>query len=332
MINAMLDVWSGFTPLPWTPQFARELFAPSLLSEGGKFVLKRFDADEGSLQYRLFIPDGHADSPMPLIVMLHGGGQDVDDFAFETGMNRLAEQHKCLVLYPQQSSGANWSMCWNWFGDTHHHRGQGEPALIAALTKKIIADYLVDRTRVYVAGLSAGGAMAIILGRTYPDLFAAVGSHSGLAHGSATDCYGAVQAMKDGVDVRDLPSQPSSVSVPVIVFHGDSDMTVHPRNSTSIVQQFRDSYERQRWHAPVSVSVSKETGEAGGRAFTRQVHKGKAGYVVAEHWIINGSGHAWSGGARRGRYTDVDGPDASKEMLRFFLQRRLVAPFSRGPT
>jgi poly(hydroxyalkanoate) depolymerase family esterase len=320
MINGMLDVWPSFTRSPWTPQFAKELFAPTVSSERGEFVSKRFDADEGSLQYKLFIPGGRAGPSMPLIVMLHGGGQDADDFALETGMNQLAEQHKCFVLYPQQSAGANWSMCWNWFDDTHHHRGQGEPALIAALTRKVIAEHPIERNRIFVAGLSAGGAMAIILGRTYPDLFAAVGSHSGLAYGSATDCYGAIQAMKEGIDARDLPSQPAGVSVPVIVFHGDSDFTVHPRNSTSIVQQFRDSYEAQAWHAPVSVSVSKETGEAGGRAFTRQVHKGKAGQVVAEHWTINGSGHAWSGGARRGRYTDVEGPDASKEMLRFFLQ------------
>jgi poly(hydroxyalkanoate) depolymerase family esterase len=316
MLNAMLDMWSSLAQSPWS------LSPQSASSDGGRFLAQRFESDEGSLHYKLFIPSGGEGRALPLVVMLHGGGQDADEFALGTGMNELAGQHQCVVMYPQQSSGANWSMCWNWFDETHHHRGQGEPRLIAALTRKIIAEHGIDRSRVYVAGLSAGGAMAVILGRTYPELFAAVGCHSGLAHGSATDGYSAVQAMKDGVDAQALPQRRLAVDVPIIVFHGDQDFTVHPRNSASIVQQFLDSHTAQRRHEPVDVSVSQESGCAGGRAFTRHLHKGKAGRVVAEHWTIEGSGHAWSGGSRRASYVDVNGPDASREMLRFFLQRR----------
>ena len=324
MLNVMLDAWSSFAHSPWSPPSPRESLASLSSPQGGKFVAQRLDTREGSLQYKLYIPGGHTGAARPLIVMLHGGGQDADDFALGTGMNELAEQHQCFVLYPQQSSGANWSMCWNWFDETHHHRDRGEPGLIAAVTRKVMAEHAVDRTRIYVAGLSAGGAMAVILGRTYPELFAAVGCHSGLAHGSATDRYSAFQAMQDGVDAHALPRRNLEASVPIIVFHGDMDFTVHPRNSTCIVQQCLDSYRALARHEHADVSVWKETGREGGRAFTRHVHKGRSGRVVAEHWTINGTGHAWSGGLRRGSYTDANGPVASKEMLRFFLQRRLA--------
>lgn len=313
MLNVMFDAWSSFAQSPWQLPSGNETFASPAPAEGGTFVSRCFDTDGGSLRYKLFIPSGHMGVTMPLIVMLHGGGQDADDFALGTGMNELAEQHRCIVVYPQQSSSANWSMCWNWFDDSHHHRGQGEPALIAALTRSVIADYPVDETRVYVAGLSAGGAMAVILGRTYPDLFAAVGCHSGLAHGSATDGVSAIRAMKEGVDAGALPRRRLAASPPVIVFHGDSDCTVHPRNARSIVEQFLE---------PEHGAVAENTGRVRGRGFTRRIHRGQGGRVVAEHWIIKGFGHAWSGGAGYGRYTDPNGPEASKEMLRFFLQHR----------
>jgi poly(hydroxyalkanoate) depolymerase family esterase len=291
--------------------------------DAGDFIADRFVSDAGSLRYRLFIPSAYAGAPMPLIVMLHGGGQNASDFAVGTGMNDLAEQYGCLVAYPEQSPSANWSMCWNWFDDAHHFRDRGEPALIAGVTKKIQSDYAVDPTRVYVAGLSAGGAMAIILGRTYPDLFAAVGSHSGLPYGGATDHFGAMRAMQEGVAPDSLARTQPAASVPVIVFHGDQDNTVHPNNSTGIVQQCIDSYAAQTRHERAEVSLSKETGARAGRSYTRHVRRSKAGRILAEQWTVNGTGHAWSGGDRRGSYTDAHGPDASKEMLRFFLRCRL---------
>jgi poly(hydroxyalkanoate) depolymerase family esterase len=311
MLHTMLDAWSSLALSP---------FAPAAEQDVGDFVSDRFDGDTRSLRYKLFIPSSYIGAPLPLLVMLHGGGQDADDFALGTGMNELAEEYGCLVAYPEQSSDANWSRCWNWFEDAHHHRDQGEPALIAGVTRKIMAEYAVDRRRVYVAGLSAGGAMAIILGRTYADLFAAVGCHSGLAHGSATDHYGAVLAMRDGVIPDALAQQAPLPSVPIIVFHGELDFTVHPKNSLAVVQQTVDGYLAQMPHEQAALSSSKEIGEMAGRGFTRHVHKGRGGQILAEHWIIDGMGHAWCGGNRRGSYIEPSGPQASREMLRFFLR------------
>jgi poly(hydroxyalkanoate) depolymerase family esterase len=304
MLNTMLDAWSNLTQPPW-------IGAPAVL-EPPNFVVRHFDSVTGTLRYKLFVPDGYVGEPLPLVVMLHGGSQDADDFALGTGMNALAEEYGCVVLYPEQSSRANWSMCWNWFEAHHHHRDQGEPGLIAALTREVIDEHAIDASRVYVAGLSAGGAMAVILGRTYPELFAAVGCHSGLAHGSATDSYGAMQAMRGGVDAEALVHAGPADSGPIIVFHGDADFTVHPSNGTTIVQQFLDN--------AVAVSVATETGSTRGRAYERQVHRGADGRVVVEHWTIKGGRHAWSGGTGRGSYSDESGPNASLEMLRFFLE------------
>jgi poly(hydroxyalkanoate) depolymerase family esterase len=296
---------------------------PAREADASKFISNSFDADFGSLRYKLFIPSKYTGAPLPLIVMLHGCGQDADDFAFGTGMNELAEKVRCLVAYPEQSPSANYGKCWNWFEESNHLRGQGEPALIAGVTQKILAEYAVDRTRVCVAGLSSGGAMAVILGRTYPDLFTSVGCHSGLAHGSATDRYGAMLAMRDGADLGALAKTGPAASLPIIVFHGDMDSTVHWKNSVGVVQQSIDSYAAQMRHAraKVEIALSEETGEATGRGFTRKVHRGAAGEIVAEQWTVHGSGHAWSGGRRSGSYTDTNGPDASKEMLRFFMRR-----------
>jgi len=316
MYHTMLDAWTSLALSP---------FAPASPRDGGDFISNHYHGNQGSLRYKLFVPSRQTGAPLPLIVMLHGGGQDADDFALGTGMNELAQEAGCLVAYPEQSSGANWSRCWNWFDDAHHHRGRGEPALIAAVTRQVMADYKVDRTRVYVAGLSAGGAMAVILGRTYPDLFAAVGCHSGLAHGSATDHYGAVLAMRDGAVAPSLADVAPLPGVPIIAFHGDQDCTVHPKNSLGVIRQSIDCHMAQMAHGQATLSSSKEIGEMAGRGFTRQVHKGHTGRILAEHWTVNGVGHAWCGGNRRGSYTEAGGPDASREMLRFFLRHRLTA-------
>jgi poly(hydroxyalkanoate) depolymerase family esterase len=325
MLNTMLDTWSSLALFPWNADPFRRgnSLEPTREADASKFISNRFDADFGSLRYKLFIPSKYNGTPLPLIVMLHGCGQDADDFAFGTGMNELAEKVPCLVAYPEQSPGANCGKCWNWFEESHHQRGQGEPALIAGVTQKILAEYAVDESRVCVAGLSSGGSMAVILGRTYPDLFTSVGCHSGLAHGSATDFYGAMLAMRDGADLGALAKTGPAASVPIIVFHGDMDSTVHWKNSVGVVQQSIDSYAAQMRHAreKVEIALSEETGEATGRGFTRKVHRGTAGEIVAEQWTVHGSGHAWSGGSRRGSYTDSNGPDASEEMLRFFMRR-----------
>jgi poly(hydroxyalkanoate) depolymerase family esterase len=285
-------------------------------THGGEFIPGFFDDGERAVHYKLFVPSAYCGEPLPLVVMLHGCGQDASDFALGTGMNVLAEEHQVLILYPEQSTSANWNRCWNWYHSTHHHRGGGEPALIAALTRHVAAGYAVDHAHIFVAGLSSGAAMALILGRTYPELFTAVGSHSGLAHGSATDAHGALLAMRDGASPEILASAaPSSgvpaAGVPVIVFHGDADATVHRKNSAHVVGQSVDSR---------TVRTVEEKGESGGRAFTRSIHAGMDGVVLVEQWTVHGAGHAWSGGSTQGSYADMRGPDASKEMLRFFLK------------
>jgi poly(hydroxyalkanoate) depolymerase family esterase len=319
MLSTMLDTWSSLALSPWGEPLCQAPLSTAATHDAGAFLAGRYDSDAASLDYKLFIPSSYTGEPLPLIVMLHGGGQDADDFARGTGMNELAEKFGCLVAYPVQSPAANWSRCWNWFDEAHHQRGKGEPALIAGVTRKVMAEYAVDRARVSVAGLSAGGAMAVILGRTYPDLFTAVGCHSGLAHGCATDHYGAMVAMRDGVDPHALAHANAVASVPIIVFHGDVDFTVHPKNGRGVVQQSIDSYTAQMPQEREKIASSQQIGQTAGRRFTRSIHRGKTGRVVAEQWTVHGAGHAWSGGSGRGSYTDATGPDASREMLRFFV-------------
>jgi poly(hydroxyalkanoate) depolymerase family esterase len=241
--------------------------------------------------------------------MLHGCTQDPDDFAAGTCMNDAAREQGMFVLYPAQSAKANPKRCWNWFKHNHQARSRGEPALLAGMVRDIMARYPIDPARVYVAGLSAGGAMAAILGETYPEIFAAVGVHSGLPAGAAQDLPSALEAMKSG------EAQPRDAGhrIPTIVIHGDADHIVHPGNGECIYAT----------HAGADGTCDTETGRApAGHAWTRRVQRDGAGKVIAEHWRIHGAGHAWSGGCGRGSYTDPKGPDATSAMLRFFAQHR----------
>ncbi len=259
---------------------------------------------------------------MPLLVMLHGCKQNPDDFAAGTRMNELAQEHGWMVLYPGQSRRANQMGCWNWFQQVDQTRDEGEPSIIAEMTRLVIESHPVDPKRVFVAGLSAGGAMAAIMATTYPDLYAACGIHSGLPHAAANDVVTALRAMKHGPSARGpAGSGGASRSVPTIVFHGDLDTTVHPCNGDEVIAQLR-------WRAfgagndeAVFESVSRMQGESpGGRAFTRTIHRDARGRIDAEHWVIHGAGHAWSGGSKAGSYADPLGPDASREMIRFFSE------------
>lgn len=315
MLNPMFDAWAslcGVSPFSWdaphpdvghVPQRGKGArLAPSL-------VAQRLSTDAGSLDYKLYVPASYTGRPAALLVMLHGCSQDGSDFARGTGMNELAEHYQFLVAYPEQSPSKNSGRCWNWFEKAHHHRGGGEPALIAGVARKVMDEYAVDPSKVFIAGLSAGGAMAVVLGRTYPDLFCAVGSHSGLAHGCAVGTSAAMQAMHYGASAGSAPLDVDPL--PLIVFHGDMDSTVHPRNARGVIEQTVSLSQLRR--------ATVHTGEATGRSFTCEIHRGAAGAVVAEHWTVHGSGHAWSGGQRRGSYTDASGPDASAEMMRFFM-------------
>ncbi|KAA1058834.1 extracellular catalytic domain type 1 short-chain-length polyhydroxyalkanoate depolymerase [Azospirillum argentinense] len=277
-----------------------------------------FTGDSGSLAYRLFVPKGVAAGPRPLLVMLHGCTQSPEDFAVGTRMNRLAEEAGCLVLYPEQTPAANDKKCWNWFNPDHQRRERGEPALIAGATRQVLAEQGADPQRVYVAGISAGGSAAMVLVTTHPDLFAAVGVHSGLPYGSASGVPSALLAMKAGSSPGQRPAAGAPV-VPAIVFHGDADKVVHPRNGDHVMAQATANAE--------GLTAKTEEGQApGGRGFTRTVHKDRDGATLFEQWIVHGSGHAWSGGSPDGTYTDPQGPDAAREMLRFFLSHRHAEP------
>ena len=275
--------------------------------EAGRFIAGSHGRASGQRHFKLYIPPNAGERALPLVVMLHGCTQHPDDFAAGTDMNTLAGAQGFYVLYPEQSQAANPQRCWNWFKHSHQARGRGEPALLSGMTREMMATYLIDPDRVYVAGLSAGGAMAAILGDVYPDLYAAVGVHSGLATGIATDLPSALGVMQSGAS----PVRTGISGVATIVFHGDADTTVHPGNGAQVIA------------ASVGVAAQVETEQQkspGGRSTTRSVYRAPDGTVVAEYWLVHGAPHAWSGGSTEGSYTDARGPNASAEMLRFFLE------------
>ena len=290
---------------------------------GGRFIAGSYRNEAGSRAYKLFVPSGHHGQPVPLVVMLHGCTQGPDDFAAGTGMNLHAEARTCLVAYPAQDGAANAQRCWNWFDPGHQQRGRGEPGLIAGIVREVMRDHAVDRGRVYVAGLSAGGAAAAVIAATYPDLVAAVGVHSGLPCGAAHDIPSALSAMRQGAPAsRGTAGGGARRLVPTIVFHGDRDTTVHPRNADVVVAQARAADP-----AALQATAMVERGQvAGGRGYSRRLHADASGTVMLEQWVVHGLGHAWSGGSPAGSYTDPQGPDAAREMLRFFLEHPHPAP------
>jgi poly(hydroxyalkanoate) depolymerase family esterase len=290
--------------------------APVPVPDGARYEERTFANAAGSRTYKVYVPSGYTGQALPLVVMLHGCTQSPDDFALGTGMNALAEEHTFLVAYPGQPQSANMQKCWNWFNAGDQTREGGEPSLIAGIARAVVQEFSADPARVYAAGLSAGGAAAAILAATHPDVFAAVGVHSGLAHGSARDMPSAFAAMKGGGAVRAR----GGPAVPTIVFHGDADRTVHPVNADQVVAQA----------SPGGALRTVVThGEApGGMAYTRTVQADGSGREILEQWVLHGAGHAWSGGSASGTYTDPRGPDASRAMLRFFLAHANAA----GPT
>ncbi|PNG25904.1 extracellular catalytic domain type 1 short-chain-length polyhydroxyalkanoate depolymerase [Methylocella silvestris] len=303
----------GFAPgFDWAPP-ADDEASPETKPEGAQFIARSFTCAAGSRSYKLFIPSSAAKGnrkKMPLIVMLHGCKQDPDDFARGTRMNVLAEEEGFLVAYPQQSGSSNQMGCWNWFNLKDQARDSGETAIIAGIAREVMAEFQVDPERVFVAGLSAGGAMAANLSMTHPDIFRAVGIHSGLPCGAATDVVSAFNAMRHGATTTGATPP---VNVRTIVFQGGADRTVHPSNADLIVA-----------FASTGIKGAVETRERGagedGVAFERTIIADAKGVPQVEYWALEDLGHAWSGGHSTGSFTDPNGPDASREMLRFFMQ------------
>ncbi len=284
--------------------------APGIVPASGRFLERSYAGQAGGRGYKLYIPSGYTGQAVALIVILHGCTQSPEDFAAGTRMNQLDEEHTFLVAYPAQDPGANNSRCWNWFKTSDQQRGAGEPSIIAGITREILDEYEVAEGRVYVAGMSAGGAMAGVMAATYPDLYAAVGVHSGLAPGAARDLPSAFSAMQNGGPAttrRDSGSR----TTPMIVFHGDRDRTVHPSNADRLLAHCQIAGSGESAHTDPS---------PGGHSYTRVTYRNADGRAVAERWTVHGLGHAWSGGSRSGSYTDPRGPDASAEMVRFFDQ------------
>jgi poly(hydroxyalkanoate) depolymerase family esterase len=318
------------TTIDADPDVIEEVRPATIPASGaGRFVASSFTGADGTRTFKLFVPAGFDGEALPLVVMLHGCGQDPDDFAAGTRMNVLAQAQGLIVLYPAQAPRSNAHKCWNWFSPRDQRRGSGEPALLAGMTRHVLQTHSVDRNRVYVAGLSAGGAMAAILAREYPDVFAAAGIHSGVAPGTAHDVQSAFAVMKSGPDRVDssaallatlrpattAATTSSSPGAPLIVFHGDADRTVVAANGDTVVAAALGE---------AGVVATTGHGATGARSYRRTVWRrtdaGAEAPSLAEHWVVHGGGHAWSGGSAAGSFADPEGPDATREMLRFFAE------------
>ena len=307
-------------PRPWT-----------LPSASGQFLNQRYSGHSGSRNYKLYIPSGDTTLALPLVVMLHGCTQGPDDFATGTRANRWAEDKRCFVVYPEQIQRANSHRCWNWFRPLDQQAGLGEPAIIAGIVRQVIDQYRIDKQRVYVAGLSAGGAMAAIMAREYPDLFTAAGVHSGLPAGAAQDVTSALTVMKSGK--ASLASSVAALTVahravPLITLHGDADQTVNPANSAQLVKNAIELHALLHPDSPLQRTETTIAAAVDRHATQRITYTTANGVSLIEHWLIRGAGHAWSGGDSAGSFADARGPDATAAMLEFFAQHTLPADVS----
>ena len=309
----------------------------------GRTLAGSYTGEAGRRDYTLYVPAAYQGRPLPLLVLLHGCRQAPEELAASTGMNELAEDGPFLVAYPAQTRRANAYGCWNWFEREHQQRDRGEPSLLTAITRQVMAEYAVDPARVFVAGLSAGGAMAVVLAATHPDLFAAAGVHSGMAYKAGETLWSGLFAMHGGgrdpvraAEVAFARAGAAARAVPLIVFHGDRDRVARPANADQIAAQWvhlaalaADSGEQNdRGGGALAAPVAVAGCAPDGRTFVRWLYRDDCGATVVEKWIVKGLGHAWSGGRAGASFSDPAGPSASAEMVRFFAEH----PMPRAKT
>ena len=296
------------------PRIAAAKTTPAKVTsaKGSSFRLCPYPTAKGDRSYRLYLPAsaGQAAGVRPLLIMLHGCGQTPTDFATGTRMNRLADDMGFIVVYPTQTRQANRNKCWNWYRDAKTARDGDEPAMIVGMTQDVMAHHRVDRSRVYIAGFSAGGAAAVSIAAAYPMIYAAVGVHSGLPVGAANSGLSALVAMRAG-----SAGVKQSAPMPTIIFHGDKDEVVNPRNGRAIAARAVATF-------PALTEMVKNGKSTGG--YRKTAHRGSNRKSYCEYWSISGAGHAWSGGNPAGSFAQASGPDASREMIRFFKQHRLT--------
>ena len=296
-----------------TGLFEKNVKTPPTLDMG--MSRERYDCAFGARDYLLFLPRNKRSKPKGLLLMLHGCTQTSSDFARGTNMANLAQQKNFIVAFPEQSRGANAQTCWNWFERGDQERDLGEPAILAGMAQSLSASHGISDDQIYVAGFSAGAAMAVILGETYPDVFAAIGVHSGLPYRAAHSVASALAAM-GGKSMPQKTAGKLSPSVPLIIFHGTEDKIVAPKNAKQIV-----SATVQRNPTITSEIEVKRPGASRSKQKNATCirHVTSQGQIAIEEWQIDGLGHNWSGGNLSGSYTDPTGPDASKLMLKFFF-------------
>ncbi len=316
------------------------------VAEAGEWVSGSATGASGSRNYRLWVPSGYDKSTAgPLVMMLHGCMQKPEELAVISGMNELADKNNFLVVYPEQSNQANPLRCWNWFETKHQERDSGEPSLLAAIIRQLGSTHKVDVRRVYVAGISAGAAMAVVMAATYPDLFSGVGVMAGLAFKAGTTVETGLAAMKQGgpdpkqqglLAFKAMGNQSSAKSIrrmPVIVFHGDADPYLSSVNADQVIAQWattNDYLDDGKDNDSVKSEPAKTIAGSipTGYSFTRFVYNDRSGALLMEKWIVKGLGHTWSGSPATAPFADPKGPNASAEMWRFFTETTLS---SRAP-